>query len=112
MKEPMGKIVLAQDVYGDDERIQSIAEKAWIRQQYFDKINKGSTGRPKACWTENMVMRRYKLKSGKPDGLKPIKLNNGLVMDMDIYWGRRRYLAGFSSELQLLGYIEVTYSED
>jgi len=109
MAEPMGKIVLAVDVYGDDERINAIAEKAWIRQQYFEQMRKA--GRQCTIDPVNMMVRCYRTKTGKPDGLKPIRLDNGLVMDTDIFWARRRFLAGFSSDLQLLGYIEVSYSE-
>jgi len=106
MAEPIGKIVLAQMLFEDDARIEAIAEKAWIKQQYFDKL------RGRGRITENLAVRRYHTKSGnKPEGLEPVTLNNGLVMDTYIYLARRRFLVGFSEDLQLLGYIEVAYSE-
>jgi hypothetical protein len=104
-----GKIVLAKDLFDDGERIDSIAEKAWIAQEYFFQVNRGKSGKQVVSRPVDLEVRRFRTKDGhKPDASKVFETGyKDLVLDRDIYWGRRRYLAGYDADPKLLGFIEV-----
>jgi len=109
MTEPMGKIVIAKKFFEDGERIDAVAEKAALAQEFFFQVNKGKSGKAAIKRPVDLVVRRFRTKDGlKPDGAKVFDTGqDGLVLDRDIFWYRRRYLAGYAAEVNLLGYIEV-----
>lgn len=108
MTELIGKIVIAQAFFDDGERIEAITEQALIRNEFFRVVNRGKKGNEVIGWPSDLVTRKFRTADGhKPDGAKVFNTGSELVLDTDIYWGRRRFLAGYSARLHVLGYIEV-----
>lgn len=106
------RIVLADALFKDSERIELIAEKAWIAQKYFEYVNRGKVGKSKVVHPIDLEVRRFRTQDGhKPSGRDVFNTGNNLVLDTDVYLGRRQFLAGYSADLKLLGYIEVVATE-